>query len=396
MAHSLDFMIKTKLKDFKKQLENNHALEIIIDLLRMKGIIIQIGFEVEFYCLKSYDPSNIIKEFLIFLSLNIKQKNNNTMHIEKEVNETIMHLKKEKEDFQYEIIINPFTDILKGILIFNMLKKFLYQKKEIILSPKPYAKKEGSSVQISFSIHNIKLENIGTKEVLMQFSCLLCEYLGQMLLVFLKSKDDIARLTPGFMVPTHICFGIDNRFSMIRLVKILANNYSDLKKINNNLHNLNYSALNLKDSSLNLKYTSINNIYIKKNPNNIIYNLPNYNNNHSLKSQTEVYRLEHRLLNVNTDIYTIIYIVFTLFYKNKDQILDKTLFLYKNKQKTLLQNNKNLQNKNCNLKTMNLGFIDDYLIFGNPNTAIFSNQFELICTDLELIYQRFNPNIFLL
>ncbi|MFO1129919.1 MAG: hypothetical protein U1E31_00870 [Rickettsiales bacterium] len=122
-----------------------------------------------------------------------------------------------KRYLQYEIILGPFDNIILGIAILNALKIFL-KKQKFKLKPKPFASQYGNSLHINLSFNNLLLENIATQNTLQAASAILCHNIEKILLIFLNNKQSCKRLSNKFLSPTHICFGVDNRFSLIRIL----------------------------------------------------------------------------------------------------------------------------------------------------------------------------------
>lgn len=87
-----------------------------------------------------------------------------------------------------------------------------YMQLEAIDDPKPFANDYGSALQVSMSIEPFE------KELFFNwiYSILDLSIKGN----YLINKGQYQRLTPKFMAPTHICWGINNRTTLIRVPKL--------------------------------------------------------------------------------------------------------------------------------------------------------------------------------
>lgn len=156
-----------------------------------------IGFEQEFYLNYTVNDNHLI-----------------------EVNQRLQGstLKPERGTFQYELVTPPLPYTV-SIAHLRKAKEQLQQELtalgySINYTPKPFAKDYGSSLQISFSVPSFKeIDYLNAIYCILHHSA---EFHLQ-----LNRGSGFARFVPGFMAPTHICWGgNDNRTTLIRALNL--------------------------------------------------------------------------------------------------------------------------------------------------------------------------------
>ena len=183
-------MFKNKLTDREK--EYNILKKIENNFKREFNLTPCLGAELEFYLINLTDTWQLTK-----LEENIEQK-----------------IKKEKGYNQYEVEIPPSTNTAFYPDIINKMKRTIKEEArklnlEANFKSKPFTNDYGSSMHIHLNF----LEDNDAE----QYARILCHYLPLTITAFLPKEEDYQRLDSRFMAPTHICYGGNNRTTLIRI-----------------------------------------------------------------------------------------------------------------------------------------------------------------------------------
>lgn len=172
-----------------KLLQNNQLDKLSSIATTYYGISPMFGIEIEFYLSKNINP----KQLEDLISQNIKQ--------ERGLN-------------QYEIALAPSYNLTDyAVKITNLIQKMKNAAKilggTVDLSAKPFANDYGNSIHFNLSLGGI--------DVLTKAAKSLCQYMLDTYYVFMPIEQDYLRNTVGFLAPTHICYGGNNRTAAIRI-----------------------------------------------------------------------------------------------------------------------------------------------------------------------------------
>ena len=181
-----------KLSD---RLKEDNLLERLIQILTNEyGCDIGVGVEIEFYLAHRGGIDKLQKTLgLVF--------------------------KKERGRNQYEVALAPANDLTQyakfiSNVIINIETAALQLGNRAIVSAKPYHDDYGSSMQFNISLG----QNMDT---IHQAAKSLCTDMLSHSLIFMPHKDDYLRIVPGFLSPTHISYGYNNRTTAIRIPNTL-------------------------------------------------------------------------------------------------------------------------------------------------------------------------------
>lgn len=188
------------MNKFQNNLTDTEAKFNLIEALQKKltdkfGLMPIIGLELEFYL-------------------------NNGVDIE-EIGAAINKpVKTERGKNQYEIDINPTSDIKKLVEEYHETKskiiKFATNKNyQANFDPKPSPTDYGSSLHIHLNFANLSADK--EKITIEKCANILCNFIEETKDFFLSAPTDYSRLDRNFMAPTHICWGGNNRTCMIRI-----------------------------------------------------------------------------------------------------------------------------------------------------------------------------------
>lgn len=183
-------MFKNKLTDREEQY--NTLKKIGNNLKREFNLTPCLGAELEFYLTNLVDNWQLTK-------------------LEEDIEQVI---KKEKGHNQYEIEIPPSTNVASYPGRISKMKKVIEEKArklnlEANFKSKPFTNDYGSSMHIHFNF----LEDNNAEK----YARILCHYLPLTITAFLPKEEDYQRLDSRFMAPTHICYGGNNRTTLIRI-----------------------------------------------------------------------------------------------------------------------------------------------------------------------------------
>lgn len=123
-------------------------------------------------------------------------------------------IKTEKGENQYEIDLNPTSDLVTMAKEIESAREDIsfFAKKlggEADFSSRPFIDDYGSSMHIHLNF--LEDDNIE------KYAQILCHYLPLYIKYFLPTDEDYKRLDAGFMAPTHISWGGNNRSVLIRI-----------------------------------------------------------------------------------------------------------------------------------------------------------------------------------
>lgn len=186
------------------------CIDSVLESLSFHGVYILIGSEIEFYLrTNNLVPSeNDIKAFSFYIySLNAK---------------TPLQVEKEKGVGQYEIPIN-YTAPKEAMALIDYTRDLIQAsaKKfgmDAIFSAKPFEDDYGSALHLHISVHDIDGKNLFTYNSSFM-ECIIFSILDliESDLDFICNEEDLERFKEGWMAPSHICWGGNNRTTAIRI-----------------------------------------------------------------------------------------------------------------------------------------------------------------------------------
>ncbi|MBP7189817.1 MAG: glutamine synthetase [Rickettsiaceae bacterium] len=168
---------------------DNMLEKISTDFFKDFGIIPYIGVEIEFY-LKNDDISG-----------------------------APFTIKKEKGKFQYEIDLDPTSDLTSYVSSIETAKSKLKSwRNDIDFSPKPFQEDYGNSMHFHVNFLNRFGENhfddLGNLHIA---ASALCHFLISHFAIFAPEEDCYKRFDHKFMAPTCVSYGGNNRTVAIRI-----------------------------------------------------------------------------------------------------------------------------------------------------------------------------------
>lgn len=178
----------TKLSD---DLQKNNLLEKLSKTFKAYyNVIPRFGVELEFYLSENID----IERFKHLMSIDVK---------------------KERGINQYEIVVAPSSDLTNYAFQITALKQKIKDISEELagvanLAAKPFINDYGNSIHFNLSIGN-KID------LLTEAARNLCHYMLDTYYIFMPEKEDYLRSIAGFLAPTHVCYGGNNRTVAIRI-----------------------------------------------------------------------------------------------------------------------------------------------------------------------------------
>lgn len=182
----------------------------ILESLSFHGLYILIGSEIEFYLrTNNLAPSeDDIKAFSSYISsLN---------------SQTSLQVEKEKGVGQYEIPIN-YTQPDEAMALIDYTRDLIQDsaKKfgmDAIFSAKPFKDEYGSALHLHISLHDADGKNLFTyNSDFMEHIIFSILDLIESDLDFICNEEDLERFQEGWMAPSHICWGGNNRTAAIRI-----------------------------------------------------------------------------------------------------------------------------------------------------------------------------------
>jgi len=176
----------------------------LLNQLRLNKIFLWLGIEIEFYLRKegrAPDDEVITRFSALFPEI---------------------LLEKERGNGQYEFAM-PYKEAEKAIsALIKLKKRMLIAAKEcaleLILEPKPFADDYGSAMHLHLSLHDADGDNLFSENNdLMDGIIASVLDLVRTDLDFICNEGDLIRLQPGWMAPSHIAWGGNNRSMVIRV-----------------------------------------------------------------------------------------------------------------------------------------------------------------------------------
>ncbi len=132
-------------------------------------------------------------------------------------------IKAEKGKNQYEIDLEPSSDIFDAIKIFYHYKQLIIDSASklggsAILDAKPFEADYGNSVHIHINFINEKGENFfAIEENILHGSRSICHFMLETFLVFAHKPDHYLRLKSYHMNPINVSMGKNNRTTCLRI-----------------------------------------------------------------------------------------------------------------------------------------------------------------------------------
>jgi glutamine synthetase len=187
------------ISNLSQTIKNSNKLEKLIEKFKYEyNLVTIIGFELEFY-----------------LTENI-----NVQILEKYLGKKI---KTEKGKNQYEIDIEPNSDVIEAINIFEHYKTLLIKNTnrldgEINFNSKPFENDYGSSVHIHINFLDKNGANFfNIENNILHASRSIATFLLETFLVFANTNDHYNRLRVANMNPTNLSIGKNNRTTCLRI-----------------------------------------------------------------------------------------------------------------------------------------------------------------------------------
>lgn len=179
--------ILTKISD--SLFKNNQLDRLSKIVTTYYGTLPKFGIELEFY-----------------LSDNINYK-----ELENLISENI---KQERGHNQYEIALAPSDDLTNYASKISKLKLKIKNAAKTLggtadFSAKPFIDDYGNSIHFNLSIGNI--------DVLTMAAASICHHMLDTYYVFMPKPEDYLRNVAGYLAPTHVCYGGNNRTVAVRI-----------------------------------------------------------------------------------------------------------------------------------------------------------------------------------
>jgi glutamine synthetase len=179
------------------------AIKSFLDKLKDAGITPKIGVELEFYLrYKGQIPDkSIVDSFAQLLPE--------------------FNLEIERGQGQYECVI-AYSNVIDAIKNYLKLKRHIIKASKVldleaIFKPKPFVDDYGSAMHLHYSIHNCSGENLfHLKPNLMEQVIFALLELVESDLEFIYTADSESRFKPGWMAPSHLSWGNNNRSVVVR------------------------------------------------------------------------------------------------------------------------------------------------------------------------------------
>lgn len=185
----------------------------IINTLQNKyGLVAKVGIELEFYIIGDNQ-----------LLLNELAKNN-------------IVLQQERGQNQFEFTFDYTNDIAKLSTQVVSFKEFISDLAkqqcncEVSFAAKPFINDYGSALQLNISLHNHEEINIfshhaiNTNQDLAHCIAGILEISDEAVYLLCTKEEDYLRFIPNFLSPTHICWGSNNRTTVVRIPDSLPQN----------------------------------------------------------------------------------------------------------------------------------------------------------------------------
>lgn len=191
-------IISSSHNKLSKYLQENNYLTKYYNILYTYGYKVGIAVELEFYLSDKFNL-DILSEYFGY------------------------KVEKEKAELQYEIHIDP---IYEWKFFLSEIESIYYKFKDfhsifgskINIFPKPFRDNYGNAVQFNISILDSSNNNIfNVVEVIEHFAEVFCRHMEETFFIFAPLDGCYRRFVPGFLSPTHICFGPNNRSAAIRI-----------------------------------------------------------------------------------------------------------------------------------------------------------------------------------
>lgn len=230
-----------ELYQYNDLIRRSHRLETLLDLFYNEHIIVSLGIEIEFYLCQNNLNSCVNIE-------NIKNLINQITTIK-------VDIKPERGKNQYEIITCPYklNSSYSLDIEYIRIKKFIQDCEKIItflksygaiLFPRPFENDYRNGMHINISLFDINKKCYINRVDLKKLCELVCLDMYKALWAFINTQECIERISISsydkasylhnhFMVPTHICYGVNNRYSLFRLAGDI--NIIEFRLANNNL-----------------------------------------------------------------------------------------------------------------------------------------------------------------
>lgn len=176
----------------------------LLEQLRKDNIFVYLGIEIEFY-LRQEGRAPDDGAILEFSSL---------------ISDVV--LEKERGNGQYEFAI-AYKEASDAVLVLEDLRSRIALaanqcEMEAIFKPKPFVDDYGSAMHLHLSLHRGDQSNIFAEDdEMMQRVILSILDLVKSDLDFICNDDDLIRLQPGWMAPSHLAWGGNNRSVVIRI-----------------------------------------------------------------------------------------------------------------------------------------------------------------------------------
>jgi glutamine synthetase len=195
--------------DFTKLVEKySHELFLLI------GAKPSIGVELEFYLSPSSLPHHPLLDALAKKCLRVE---------------------KEKGENQYECVLAHSQDLLGLIAQITDLKYGIVEQAkqygmQAIFAAKPYAHDYGSALHMHLSLHNqandnlFSIGNIDDNELMQSAIAGILDLSSENMHLLCPNEEDYLRFVGQFMAPTQICWGGNNRSTLIRIPDSLPQN----------------------------------------------------------------------------------------------------------------------------------------------------------------------------
>lgn len=181
---------------------------MLLNRLTTLNLHLQLGLELEFYLRynDSLPSPEKIRQFSELMSVPLEE---------------------ERGAGQFEVTI-PHCPALEAIAKFTNLKMQLKIiatacRLTFVTQPKPFPNDYGSAIHANISLHDINGTNLMAPDVIVAHANSLLSLVNTDM-DFICVENDIPRFQAGFMAPSHLAWGGNNRSTVIRIPDSVADN----------------------------------------------------------------------------------------------------------------------------------------------------------------------------
>jgi glutamine synthetase len=201
----VNFLLNTRIK-WRKVCYLKLIERILQDLELTHNLYPKIGAEIEFYLVGEEVTSEKTSDITV-----IAEQNS-------------FLIKEERGNGQYECAFDysaNMNKVIQDIKSFKSLIKSLANKSNLVAEfrAKPIKGDYGSALQLNLSLHDDDSNNLLSSDTMILEHAVsgILEICRESLFLLCESEDDFDRFISGFMAPTKVCWGGNNRTTAVRI-----------------------------------------------------------------------------------------------------------------------------------------------------------------------------------